>query len=128
MGILAKLMKKTVLVVEDDPSLHKALVDKLTREGFDVKETSTGADVVGHVQIYKPDLILLDLMLPVRDGMTILETLRGQDMKVTVPVIILTNLRGDSGLKEQAERLNATYFDKATIEIDEVIEKIKEVL
>ncbi|MFA5831489.1 MAG: response regulator [Candidatus Paceibacterota bacterium] len=125
MGIFSKFLKKTVLVVEDDPALNRALVDKLSRSGFIVREVQSGNDVIVAVQIHKPDIILLDLMLPGRDGMSILEVLRGADMCFIKPVIILTNLQPDHQLKESAERLNAQFLEKSDTKIGEVVEYVK---
>lgn len=127
MSIFSKIFKKkTVLVVEDDPALNRALVDKLSRSRFMVQEVQSGNDVIGAVQMYKPDIILLDLILPGRDGISVLEVLRGQDMFFDKPVIILTNLQPDHTLKEKAERLHALFFEKAETKIAEVVEKVKE--
>jgi DNA-binding response OmpR family regulator len=125
MSIFSKFSKKTVLVVEDDPALNRALVEKLSRSGFVVQEVQNGNDVIGAVQIYKPDIILLDLMLPGRDGISVLETLRGADMCFTKPVIILTNLQPDHTLKESADRLRAQFLEKSDTKITEVAEYVK---
>jgi len=125
MNFLSRLLKKTVLVVEDDPSLNRALVDKLSRSGFMVQEVQSGNDVIAAVQMHKPDIILLDLMLPGRDGMTILETLRGQDMHFEKPVIILTNLHADNALVGKAEKLHALFFEKSAIKIADIVEQVK---
>lgn len=74
----------------------------------------------------KPDAILLDLMLPGRDGMSLLADLRGQDVGYTKPVIVLTNLSGRGGLLEDAKRLDALYFDKATTKIQDVVAAVAE--
>jgi len=123
MGLLSKFKK--VLVVEDDPALRKALVTKLSNEGYTVIDTDKGNEVVGLIQIEKPNLLVLDLMLPGRDGMSILELMRGEDWKNKTPVIILTNLSGNSGLKKQASDLDATYFDKASTDISTIVEEVK---
>jgi DNA-binding response OmpR family regulator len=81
--------------------------------------------VIGLIQTQKPDLILLDLMLPNRDGMSILEVMRGEEWKNDTPVIILTNLSGRGGLREEAAALHATYFDKASTDVATIIDEVK---
>jgi DNA-binding response OmpR family regulator len=112
---------KKILVVEDDAPLLKALTQKCERLGFRVIGTDSGKDVLLLVQKENPDGILLDLMLPAHDGMTILETLRGQDMDYKKPVVILTNLQGRATLRSEAEKNNAIYLDKASTPIDEAV-------
>jgi DNA-binding response OmpR family regulator len=115
MGFFSSLKK--VLVVEDDSALRMAL--------FKVIETGEGSRVIGLIQTEKPDLILLDLMLPGRDGMSILETMRSDEWDNKTPVIVLTNLSGKGGLQEEATKLNAQYFDKVTTDISTIIEEVK---
>ena len=112
---------RKVLVVEDDPSLRKALVEKIARSGYRVVEASDGASVMSYVVTERPDGIVLDLILPGKDGMTILASLRGPEVDSKVPVIVLTNLLGRSRLREEVEQLNAYYFDKASTSIEEVV-------
>lgn len=119
MKLLRRFRK--VLVVEDDPSLRKVLVDRIARSGYRVVEAADGASVLSYVTSERPDGIVLDLMLPGKDGMTILESLRGPEMGSKVPVIILTNLLGRSQLRSDAEKLNAHYFDKASTPIEKVV-------
>lgn len=117
---------KKVLVVDDDRALRQALVEKLRHEGFPVVAVESGADVLKTVVGEKPDAVLLDLMLPGRDGMSLLTDLRGQDVGYTKPVIILTNLSGRGGLAADAAQLNAQYFDKASTKIQDVVSAVVE--
>lgn len=113
-----------MLVVEDDPGLQKALVEKFKHEGFSVISTGDGKGVLALTVAEKPDGIVLDLMLPNKDGMSILEVLRSPEVDVQVPVVILTNLAGRSGLREDAEALNAQYFDKSSTKIEDVVDAL----
>lgn len=115
---------KKILIVEDDEALLKALTIKCEKAGFKVVSTMSGKEVLLLVQKENPDGILLDLMLPDRDGMTILETLRGQDMNYTKPVVVLTNLQGRAKLRTEAGELSADYFDKASTPIETAVQAL----
>jgi len=84
--------RKTILVVEDESLLLNALCDKLTREGFAVLEAKNGKEGLEVALRKHPDLILLDIIMPVMDGMTMLKKLREDTWGKDVKVIILTNL------------------------------------
>ena len=115
---------KKILIVEDDPALLKALVIKCQHKGFQTITANSGRDVLAIVAEQKPAGILLDLMLPTQDGMAILHRLRGNEVQYTRPVVILTNLRGSSDLRAEAEGLHAQYFDKAGTPIDTAVEAL----
>lgn len=115
---------KKILIVEDDPALMKALVVKCQHKGFQTITANSGRDVLAIVAEQKPAGILLDLMLPIQDGMQILHSLRGPEVQYTKPVVILTNLRGNTNLRAEAESLGAQYFDKAGTPIDTAVEAL----
>lgn len=121
-------LKKTILVVEDDSSLNFALAEKLEREGFIVYRIQNGIEVVGAVALYNPDLILLDLMLPGKDGMSVLEILRGQDMHYKKPVVIFSNLRADGDMMKRAESFHAEFIEKTQTKLSDIVEKIRSLL
>jgi len=79
-----------VLVVEDEPDIRHLIVHHLEREGFRCREASTGADALRAVRTSTPDLIVLDLMLPEMDGLTVCRRLRGEPATAAVPIIMLT--------------------------------------
>ena len=83
-----------ILVIEDDQYLHKAIVAKLEKEGFSVLSAYDGRQGLDQAVSNHPDLILLDIILPVMDGMTVLEKLRKDAWGANADVIILTNLSG----------------------------------
>lgn len=112
---------KKILVVEDDPSLQKALVTKFQNKGFKVITTNSGRDVLTLVAQEKPSGIILDLILPAQDGMKILHDLRSPEVAYKNAVVILTNLSGNLNLRTEAEGLNAQYFNKAGTPIDTAV-------
>ena len=121
-------MPKTILVIEDDKFLRELISRKLTGEGFDVLEAVDGEEGIKKIKEGKPDLVLLDLILPSIDGFEILTRVRDDPEVSSIPVIILSNL----GQREEVEKglkLGAIdYLIKAHFTPGEIIEKIKNVL
>ena len=117
-----------ILVVEDETFLVKIYSVKLKKEGFEVFIATDGESAVKMASEVKPDIILLDLILPKMNGFEALEKMRtNPDLKKT-PVIVLSNLGQDEDIK-RAESLGATdYLVKAKFSIQEVIAKIRAVL
>ena len=120
--------KKVILVVEDDTPMLRVLCDKLTREGFSVLEAKNGEEGLALAVSQKPDLILLDIVMPKKDGVTTLRELRAHsEWGKTVPVIILTNLAEDDRLnKEVTFDEPAFYLVKSDWKIEDVVQKVRE--
>lgn len=121
-------MAKKVLVIEDDKFLRELIVRKLLKEGMETIEAVDGEEGQAKVKEEKPDLILLDLILPGIDGFQLLAQIKADPELKAIPVIILSNL----GQKEDIDRgmqLGAVdYLIKAHFTPGEVVEKIKETL
>jgi CheY-like chemotaxis protein len=83
-------MPKKILIAEDDPSIRKLVVGCLARRGHEVVEAADGIQACTVAETLKPDLILLDLLLPRRDGYTVLLFLRSRPETRTVPVLLLS--------------------------------------
>ncbi len=121
-------MAKKILFVEDEPTLQKAVGEILTQEGFQVFSALDGEKGLELIKKEKPDLILLDLILPKKDGFEVLKEMKENEELKNIPVIVLTNLEG-MGDVEKALSLGATtYLIKANYELDDVVNKIKETL
>ncbi|MBI5221908.1 MAG: response regulator [Candidatus Magasanikbacteria bacterium] len=118
--------KKTILIVEDEVSLLNALRDKLTREGFVTLEAKNGEEGLEVALREHPDLILLDIIMPVMDGMTMLSKLRNDSWGKKVKVIILTNLSDTEKVSAAMAKGTFDYLVKADWKLEEVIVKIKE--
>jgi len=118
-------MKGKILIIEDDRFLRELMVRKLKMENFEVVEAEDGAEGLKKIKEEKPDLVLLDLILPEMDGFEVLEQKRKDEEIKNIPVIILSNL----GQKEEIDRglqLGAKdYLVKAHFSPSEIIEKIK---
>ncbi|MDD3487510.1 MAG: response regulator [Candidatus Moranbacteria bacterium] len=122
-------MKKTILIVEDELPMLKALADKFTLEGFEILEARDGAEGLKTATEKKPDLIILDIFMPVMDGKAMLEKLRADEWGKTVPVIILTNLNpDDKTLDELMKNGPSYYFIKSKWKLEELVAKVKKEL
>ncbi len=83
-------MGKRVLVVDDHPPTVELIRDALVREGFAVLSAANGAECLRKVQAHQPDLVVLDIVMPVMDGLKTLRALRGKPETENLPVIVLT--------------------------------------
>lgn len=119
---------KKILFVEDEAALQKAVGGALSDAGYEVISATNGDDGARLAASALPDLILLDLMLPQKDGFAVLADLKGNPATARIPVIIMSNLEG-TGDVERALALGATTFlVKMNYKLDEVVEKVKSVL
>ena len=119
---------KKILIAEDDKFLANALRVKLTKSGFEVKNGYDGQETLAILKDFYPDLILLDLIMPVKDGFGVLEELKNNQNFKKIPVIITSNL----GQKEDIDRgmsLGAKdYVVKSDLSLDDLIKKINTLL
>lgn len=117
---------KKILIVEDDKLLLKALEGKFTQEGFEVTMAADGDEGLESALKNHPDIILLDVLMPGTDGITVLKLLRQDVWGKDVQVIVLTNLADDAKVKE-AESLNAVgYLIKSDWQLEEIVKKVKQ--
>jgi DNA-binding response OmpR family regulator len=117
-----------IFLVEDDPFLSSVLQLKLTKEGFKVIRASDGEEAINMLidQGLKPDLILLDLILPKRNGFEVLETIRQEPMLEKLPVIVISNLGQPSDVERGKSLGVIDYYVKAKFSVDELVQKIKD--
>ena len=121
-------MPKKILIVEDDKDLLFLLAKKITDAGFVTIKAETGQEALDFLTNEKPDLVLLDILLPDIDGLSVLNEIASKPEMKNLPVIILSNL-ADEGSREQAAAIgDYEYLVKATTDLSEVIKKIKEKL
>lgn len=125
---MAETKKRKILIIEDDKFLRDLITKKLQKEGFNIIEAVDGEHGLKKVKDEKPDLILLDLILPGIDGFTVLIEMKKDHGLALIPVIILSNL-GQKDDIEKGLKLGAIdYLIKAHFTPGEIIEKIKKVL
>jgi len=117
--------KKKILLVEDDTALASVYVSRLQLEGFDVKHVSNGEDALSTAIDYKPDLIVLDAMMPKISGFDVLDILRNTTQTANVRIIMLTAL-SQAKDRERAEQLGVDdYLVKSQVVIGDVVARIK---
>jgi len=102
-------MSKMVLLIEDEPNIIEAINFLLKRDGWDVKTHANGHDALDAIHRNKPDLIVLDVMLPGKSGYEILRDLRTEEDNRALPVLMLT-ARGQDKDRDLATQLGATRF------------------
>ena len=119
---------KKILFVEDESALQKALTDILTQAGYKVVSALDGEIGLRLAESEKPDLILLDIILPRLDGFEVLKKLKENPGLKEIPVIVLTNLEKMEDVERAIELGAKTYLVKTQYTIKEVIEKIKKAI
>jgi DNA-binding response OmpR family regulator len=119
---------KKILFVEDEPNLQKAIGEILKQEGYEIFGAFDGAEGIALAKKEKPDMILLDLILPKKDGFEVLKEIKADDDIKDTPVIILTNLEGSGDVEKALDLGATTYLVKANYELDDIVAKIKEFL
>ena len=125
--VLYKNMKK-ILFIEDESALQKAVTGILADEGYNVLSALDGAIGLALIKKEKPDLVLLDLVLPKMDGFEVLTEVRKDPSVKSTPVIILSNLERMTDVQRALELGATTYLVKTNYRLDEVVKKIKETL
>ena len=119
---------KNILIIEDDEFLRSLIKKKLVSEGFDVTSAVDGEDGIKKTEEKKPDLILLDLILPGIDGFGVLTKLKENQSTSSIPIIILSNLSQKEDI-DKGMKLGATdYIIKAQSTPEEIAEKVKAIL
>ena len=117
--------KKKVMIVEDDEHISKVYEIKLAKEGYATSLAVDGDEAVAKITSEKPDLILLDLMIPKKDGFGVLEDIKKVPELAGIPVIALSNL-GQQSDQDRALGLGANeYLVKVDYPIQEVVDRIK---
>ena len=123
----ARTRKPLVLVVEDDPDLGDTIVAFLKDEGLDAKLARDGDQAMRLVDQLSPSAMILDLMMPRRDGFSVLRELRADGRIANLPVIVVTAI---FGLSERlyATELGAADYVTKPFELDELLERVRTVL
>ncbi len=121
-------MAKKILIVEDDKFLRELIAQKLIKEGYNIAEAVDGEKGIKAVEDEKPDLVLLDLILPGIDGFDVLAKMKEDPKMAQVPVIILSNLGQKDDIERGLKMGAVDYMIKAHFTPAEIIEKVKAVL
>lgn len=120
-------MGRTVLLVEDEPNIIEAIRFLLSRDGWDVKTHSNGADAVDVICSAVPDLLILDMMLPGKSGMDILRELRAGEATNRLPVLMLT-ARGQSRDRDMAEKAGVNRYMTKPFSNEEVMTAVRDLV
>jgi len=117
-----------ILIIEDDKFLRELIIQKLGKEGYDIVEAAEGEEGLRKMKEEKPDLVLLDLILPGIDGFEVLRRAKADEETSSVPVIILSNLGQRDDVEKGIELGAIDYLIKAHFTPGEIVDKIKEIL
>jgi len=117
-----------ILLVEDDTFLANIYKTKFEMEGFKVTHADNGEAGYEGARKYKPDIILLDILLPKLDGFAVLKKLKEDDAVKDIPVILLTNLGQKDDVEKGLELGAADYLIKAHFKPSETVSKVKKIL
>ena len=117
--------KKKILLVEDDAALSAVYRSRLEMEGFEIAEVANGEDALSSALKFKPDLILLDAMMPKISGFDVLDILRNTPETMNLRVVMLTALSQDKD-RQRAESLGVDdYLVKSQVVIGDVVARVK---
>lgn len=121
-------LRKKVLVVEDESALQKVVDEVLTDEGYEVYAALDGASGLEKAKSVLPDLVLLDLILPEKDGFYVLKELKADKQTQNIPVIVLTNLESASDVEKVLEMGATTYLVKTNYTLEDIVKKVNDTL
>jgi len=119
---------KNILFIEDESALQRTIGDILKSKGYKVIKALDGESGLRSAKEEKPDLILLDLILPKMDGFEVLRGLKVSEETKNIPVIILTNLEETEDIQKALELGATTYLVKSSYTLEELVKKIEKAL
>lgn len=118
-----------IAIIEDDPVIRQMYLMKFEADGFEVSVAENGRDGVDLVERFRPDVILLDISMPVMTGDEALAEIRSKDWGKDIPVLILTNLGQEEAPKVLKEKLGVSSFIvKAELTPRQVVDRVKKTL
>ncbi len=121
-------MAHNILIIEDDDFLRSLAVTKLEKEGFTVHMATNGQEGLATAESHLPQLIILDLMLPIMSGFDVLAGLKANAATKDLKVVVFSNLGEESDIKKCLDMGANDYLVKANFTLDELVEKIKTLL
>lgn len=116
------------MIIEDDDFLRSLAVTKLEKEGFTVTMAANGQEGLSALQADAPDLLILDLMLPIMSGFDVLKSMKADEKLKSIKVIVFSNLGEESDIKTCLDLGANDYMVKANFTLDELVDKIKGIL
>lgn len=121
-------MAKVLLIVEDDPLMNRMYQKIFKFEKYDVDTAINGQEGLDKARSVKPTLILLDVMMPVMNGMQVLEKLKADPETKNIPVVMLTNLAGEKDAETAMMKGAVKYIVKSQFEPKQVVNMVKEII
>ncbi len=121
------MANETILVIEDDPSVRTLLTKALAGKGYAVETSEDGLQGLTRLESLRPDLIIVDIMMPRLDGMTFVRAIKGHDHTKQLPVIFLT-AKNDPKTMIQGINLGARFYVTKPFQIDELLAKVHKAL
>jgi len=121
-------MAKKIVLIEDDEILSKVIYEDLQEAGYKVYRAFDGDEGLKMVKSEKPDMIILDLVLPKKDGFEVLKEIKKDNETKDIPVIIVSNLGQDVEIKRGMDLGAIDYLIKSSFSMETVINKIKKYL
>jgi len=121
-------MEKRILIVEDETDIREAMAEAVTQAGFIVSTAPNGAVGLQQALAEHPDLILLDIVMPIMDGHTFLDKLRNDPWGKYAKVIMLTSMDDVRNIANAHEESIADYIIKAHSSLEEIVQKVREVV
>ncbi len=120
--------KKKIVILEDDLALAKSLSSALSKNGYEVFSAVDGETGLRLIEEKRPDLIVLDIVLPRKSGFEVMEEIASKEDLKRIPVMVLTNLESSHDVNRMLELGVKSFLVKANYSLDEVVAKIKETL
>lgn len=120
--------KVKVLIVDDDITLREMYAERIKMEGFEIEIAENGDEGIKKAKIFKPDVVLLDIMMPGTNGFGVLETLQKDDQTKSIPILMLSALIQEENKVRSKEAGAKDYIVKSETTPANVIDKIKEAL
>jgi len=120
--------KTSLLMVEDDKFVALAYKDAFSREGFLVMNAYDGVEAIDKIRSESPDIVILDMLLPLKNGFEVLSDLKLDSKTANVPVVVLTNLNQEADKKKCIDLGAKDFLIKSDYTLKEVVGRIKEIV
>ncbi len=117
---------KKIFIIDDEKDFRQLLVDKFIASNFEVFDYANGNDCVQYIDAEKPDIILLDIDMPGKNGIEILQEIRNTNWGSDVPVFMLTNMNDENLVAEAVALGSFDYFIKSDWQISDIVQKVKD--
>ena len=121
-------MLGTILIVDDDATISSILAEVFRKEGFSVFTAGDGRAGLNLAYSMRPDLIIMDIVMPRMNGLEAIKELRGSDWGKNIVVVVLTNFSSTSNISKALEGRISDFIDKSQVELSEIVSRIKNLL